>query len=239
MNARPASSAPLSSAFDSLTRDNFIDYAKIKAGDDPLKQLMVRMCAGNPNCTGVAFKSSESGFGDSDSSGSQSSGSQSSGSQSSGSNSSGSQSSGSQSSGSQVDFTPLVQAISDLSKKVNTPERSEFYNLSNEDLKFKSKPVTISLIDGAPAQTISPREAEFNKNANDAIYRNEQNNDKYDDSDLPESPFAFDFLPFKGISEAMSSASSHFSSVSGIPNDLLSSAGSVENSNLQRIKGVS
>ena len=59
----PASSAPLSSASDSLTRDNFVEYAKIKAGDDPLKQLMIRMCSRNPNCTGVAFESSDSRFG--------------------------------------------------------------------------------------------------------------------------------------------------------------------------------
>ena len=39
----------------------------------------------------------------------------------------------------------------------------------------------------------------LDKNVNDAIYRNEQNNDKYTDSDLPDFPLSLDFLPFKGL----------------------------------------
>ena len=132
----------------------------------------------------------------------------------------------------------LFTALATLTKAVNPAERVEYHQRASEDLKFKSTQVPIAALDGAPAQNISPREAAFNKNVNDAIYRNEQNNDKYDDSDLPNSPFAFDFLPFKGISDAMSGASKHFGVVSGIPNDLKSSAGSSENANLQRIKGV-
>ena len=136
---------------------------------------MVRMCAGDPNCTGIATSSTikSSGYPLTDSLVS---------------SSPSSSSSYSPSSSSSLDSSPLVKAITDLSKSLNTAERSEYYKLSNEDLKFKSKPITVAAIDGAPAQTISPREAEFNKNVNDAIYRSEQNNDKYDDSDLPDFP---------------------------------------------------
>lgn len=110
-----------------------------------------------------------------------------------------------------VDLSGVVASIQELANRLPDKAKSDaLIEAKQEALTFSKTAVPLNLIDGAPASSLSPRQASFLASANSSVKDSEINNERFDDDDFDFSDLLMPILPFSGISSDVDAISGKF-----------------------------